>query len=232
MMQKGKEVVKRLDETERKLKAIENRIKERPKVMVLSYYEDRLKTVNEELAGIEKIAEKIRKYGVEKPEKIEKGLKDAIGKKEKLKKELEGAEKKLEGIKKEKDKKKQEKKISEINEKIRVFDEKIMVLEKRKEVANIDINSIKIKKEGLTEEKEELTAKIMGLKGGETLEGKKCNFCGAYFTGDRCPECGARFVGVSKGGVIKKAAPIAKYGIVFFLLGLLMIIIGWFVFGM
>jgi len=233
MMKKGKEVVKRLTEIELKLKDIEEGVKERTRVMVLGYYEGRLKAVDEELAEIEKIGEKIKKYRVEKPEKMEKELKSVLSKKEKLRKEVEEAEKKLEGVKKEKDKKKQGEKIFGINEKIRVFDEKIRVMEKQKEVSKIDVNSIKIRKEGLIKEKEELTARIMGLKGGVVLEGKKCSFCGAYFTGDRCPECGAKFAGVSKKmvGGLKKSVPITKYGIIFFLIGFLMILIGWYFFG-
>jgi len=231
-MKKGKAVVKCLSEIELKLKGIENGVRERPRVMVLGYYEDRLTSVNEEMAKIEEIKEKIRKYAVKKPEKIEKESKNVLGKKEKLKKELEKEEKKLGALKKEKDKKKQEEKIKRINEKIRGFDEKIRVMEKQKEVAGININETKSRKDMLTAEKERINAKIMGLKGGVVLEGKKCSFCGAYFTGDRCSECGAKFVGASKGGVIKKSPPIAKYGIIFFLLGLLMILIGWYVFGM
>jgi hypothetical protein len=231
------EIAKKLTSIEARLKAIEEDIRGHPREVILRYYEERLTKLEGELREVEKLEKKLRLYAALKPEKLEKELKDLKTKREKLAKELENEEKKEH--KDEKELEKKAKKLESLRLELKELETKELELEDKRKFAGKkdELEGLVHKKSYLVEEGKKLRLKIGELRNesGKIPLGKdvkRCVFCGMYFTGVICTECGAKLVGKIEpkplgpvGKETGKYLALLKYGTIFFLVGLILIVL-------
>ncbi len=240
MIERSKEIKKKIDELEDRLKSIESSIKSSSEILTLGYYTDRLSTVDNELRDLETLLRELRALKISKKEKPEKyeGLKSTLSsKKDKLQSKIADLNKSLESAK-EKDKSKIHSKLREaykqvdnLEKEYKKVEEKIALLKKLSTLNEEELNK---KKSELLDQKLYLRRKIGEIKGEDVVIGSEnCVICGGPIINSKCHECGAKILSKEvavKSPQIKKIGLLLKLSTLFFIIGIIMLIVGIFIY--